>query len=171
MVSLSGILEGAGAVAGEGVAKAQRALNQSINISVGDIDVKQIIKYCFYLAIICGIVLFLITAVRGFALMQEGIACGIANTGCDWWLIGSGDCKDCNPKSLYSYTWGWGIEWWWRCLLYLTIALPIFLILYKWFMKLASYILRVDYHIKRIENWIYGTELEGEAERQMQTRL
>ena len=174
MVAISSLLAGGGSLA-KGVTglvtdPAKKALNQSINISVGDIDVKQIIKYLLVLAIICAIVIFTIQFVRGLLLGVDITACKLGNVGCDW-LGSTGDCNTCLDINQSSYNWNWDLEWWWRCLLYISLAGIIFLILYQWFMKIIHMLMRFDMYFKKIEDWIYGSSLEGEAERQISTRL
>ena len=177
MVAIGALLAGGGSAIGglkdRITQPAQKALNQSINISVGDIDVKQIIKYLLFIVILLAILIVLIQGARGYLIWQDQTACGLSNIGCDWGEgIGLGNaCKQCQPEQMPSYFWMWGNEWYARCLLFLGMAGIAFLLLYQWFMKIIHYLLRFDMYFKKIEDWIYGSSLEGEAERQISTRL
>jgi len=178
MVSpLAGIAYGAGSAIG-GIAsrakdEAEKALNQAINISVGDIDVKQIIKYLLIFAFVCAIVIMLIQGVRGIMIWQDQLACGLANTGCDWFegLGLENNCHDCIPEIMPSYDWMWDVEWWWRCLLYIFLAGVVLLIAWQFFLRIFNYLIRADYYLKKFEDWMFGSQIEGEAERQIETRL
>lgn len=183
MVSLKGGLGklkgafGVGSIAAgvaEGAAESYvtRTVDQAINIAVGRIDIRQIIKYCVYFAIILGLALISINAIRGILIEIEYQTCGLSNTGCDW--LG-GSCAECDPNAMdttiRSIAWAWQIEWTLLCLLYLSIAIPVGLLLYQYSKYLADKLLRAEYYIRMIENWIYGFGWEGAAEKQIETRI
>jgi len=174
MVSpLAPALLGASAVVGKGREIADKALNQAINISVGNIDVKHIIKYAIYISIFFAVLILVIDGTRGVMIWKDQISCGLANTGCDWfeWAGAENNCMNCVPEIMPSYTFMWEAEWYLRCLLYIDLAIMVLLWSYIFFTQIFNYLFRWDYYIKKIEDWIFGTDLSGEAERSIQTRI
>jgi hypothetical protein len=157
--------------AGMGVGAAGKTLNQSIDIATGNIDVPQIIKYCIYFAILMMVLIAIIIFVRGFVIGVVQVACGIGH----W---GSGGDIACNPNSISAESdivsaryWMWDIQWDLLCLLYISIAVIVGLLLYQYCIWLFNKLLKIDYEIKKIEQWIFGMDFEGEAEKQIETRL
>jgi len=191
MVSLGSLLTGAGVGVGGAVKGVRetggKVLNQAIGISVGDIDIKQIIRWCIILSLIFGVLIISIQALRGLQIWGTKTSCDLGqgliqlpvdiSVGVVGWISGTSmdavtEAMSCEHLAIIIHdSYLWEIEWWLRCLIYMILAIAVGLILYKWFMAVANYLLRVDLYIKKIEDWIFGLEWEGEAERQIETRL
>jgi len=153
----------------------QKAINQAINISVGDIDLKQISKYAIYMAIIVMIAIGAIIMVRGFIITFEQMGCATMHVclnplGCDAAYNGA-----CDPFSqysiIYSRYWAWDLQWMLLCVLYVCLAIVVGIMLYVYSMWLFNKLLRIDMEIAKLEHWIFGQEFEGEVENQIQTKL
>jgi len=171
--SIAGTAVGFGAgLAVNKVSQGGRALQQSINIATGNINPAQIVKYLLIFVLIMGIGILLIQFGRSVLLAGESMACNVQQIGCDWF---GGACRNCDPASptnvLASNFAFWQFEWILRDLLYLGLAYTVLILCYIWGTWLMDKLLRIDKYIAMIDDWIFGTQFEGEAERQIDQRF
>jgi hypothetical protein len=155
-----------------------KVLNQAIDISVGNINPKEIIKYAIYFFIIIAVFWLALGFVRGIMVGMEQVSCGLSHicvnpSGCGGYehACDPFSTDPNNPTIIRNTHWAIDIEWAIRCLMYLDLAVIIGLLLYQYCNWLFNKLLTIDREIKKIENWIYGFGWEGEAERRIETRL
>lgn len=142
-----------------------KVFNQAVNIGIGKVDIHTIFKWSVYLAIIFGALLLIFYLVRDFAFVVHYFTCGLSG------LIGN-NVSECKLAiDAFKELWLWEIEWYLLTFFYYPIAFAVGIMIYQWFMKLVGYLLKAEYYIKQIEDWIYGFSWQGEAEQQMTTRL
>jgi hypothetical protein len=160
----------AGVGAGMGVAAAGRTIDQSINVLTNNIDPGQVIKYCIYAIIIFGIMILAIGIGRNILVGFELGGCSFQST-----LDFTDSGNPCIAPNMYSFRnpFMWEIEWILRAFIFLCVAIAICTIIYIWAKWLMDKLLRAEYYIKMIEDWIFGFKWEGIAERDeaLETRL
>jgi hypothetical protein len=150
--------------------RAEKSLNQAIDIATGEINIAHIIKYAILFVVFCGIMIFLINLGRGFMITGQQVSCNLGNFGC----IGGCrfDCEVDSPSSdITMVNWLWDIEWIFRCLFYLGCALVVGLFLYQFSAYLLGRLLGVDNDIKKFDKALFGSNWERSEEEEHRTRF
>jgi hypothetical protein len=168
--AVMGAVGTAGVGAGMGVAAAGRTIDQSINVLTNNIDPGQVIKYCIYAIIILGAMVLAIGIARNIVIGLELAGCAMESG-----IAMFNPENACIPSNMASFRnpFMWEIEWILRAFIFLCVAIAICTIIYIWAKWLMDKLLRAEYYIKMIEDWIFGFKWEGIAERDeaLETRL